>query len=207
MFLGAPGSGKGTQSELICERFSIPHISTGDILRAELKAKSELGLMAQSFIDQGALVPDDVIMGIVRKRLEQDDCVNGCLFDGFPRTIAQAEALDAFLQLTAVIAIDVPAEKLTRRISGRRVCKSCGFTTHVDAVGDNTVCPKCGGELYQRSDDAEATVQHRLAVYDSQTLPLAGFYQARGILHHVDGDRAVEDVLTDIVRILEADAQ
>lgn len=204
MLLGAPGSGKGTQSQLICERFAIPHISTGDILRAERKGKTELGLMAQSYIDKGALVPDDVILGIVQKRLAQDDCQNGALLDGFPRTIAQAEALDRFLQLTAIIAFEVPVDKLIRRISGRRVCRECGFTPHIDAVGESGVCPKCSGGLYQRTDDSEATVQHRLGVYAEQTLPLIDFYAARGIVHHVNGDRSVADVFADVSSKLEA---
>lgn len=204
MFIGAPGSGKGTQSALVCERFGLVHISTGDILRAERKAKTELGNMAQSYIDEGKLVPDDVIMGIVRNRLEKDDCKeSGCLFDGFPRTVAQADALAEFLKLDVVVAFNVANEALLRRISGRRVCKDCGATYHVDQIGDKLSCEKCGGEVYQRSDDQEATVKNRISVYEEQTAPLIQYYSKHSILHHIDADKPVQEVFAQVTEVLE----
>lgn len=204
MFIGAPGSGKGTQSELLCERFGLVHISTGDILRAERKAKTELGNMAQSYIDEGKLVPDDVILGIVKNRLEKDDCKDGnYLMDGFPRTIAQADGLAEFAKLDLAIAFDVPNDALLRRISGRRVCKDCGATYHVDKIGENMVCERCNGEVYQRSDDQESTVKNRISVYESQTAPLIDYYNERGILRHVNANQSVDQVFAQVLALLE----
>lgn len=203
IFLGPPGAGKGTQAERICEKFGIAHISTGDILRAELKQKTELGKQAQSYIDQGKLVPDEVIINIVEARIKQDDCLKGYLLDGFPRTLPQAEAIDGRIDLDCVISLEVPFEKLMDRICGRRVCKDCGATYHVSVIGESTECKKCGGALYQRNDDKPETVDNRLKVYSEQTQPLIDFYAAKGILKTVNGDQPVDTVFKDIVKILE----
>lgn len=203
IFLGPPGAGKGTQAERICEKFGIAHISTGDILRAELKQKTELGKQAQSYIDQGKLVPDEVIINIVEARIKQDDCLKGYLLDGFPRTLPQAEAIDGRIDLDCVISLEVPFEKLMDRICGRRVCKDCGATYHVSVIGESAECKKCGGALYQRNDDKPETVDNRLKVYSEQTQPLIDFYAAKGILKTVDGDQPVDTVFRDIVKILE----
>lgn len=203
MLIGPPGAGKGTQAKRICERFSLAHISTGDILRAEIKAGSALGLSAKSYLDSGALVPDDVILGIVKNRIEQDDCKAGFLFDGFPRTLVQAQALAQIVALDAVIALEVPKEALIRRISGRRVCRNCGATTHVNDLAGKTDCSACGGALYQRDDDAEATVAKRLEVYEAQTQPLIDFYRGTGVLTSLDGERPIDAVFADVLPILE----
>ena len=203
IFLGPPGAGKGTQAERICTKYDIAHISTGDILRKELKEKTELGRQAQSYIDQGKLVPDEVIINIVEQRLLQDDCENGYLLDGFPRTLPQAEAIDPRIDLDCAISLEVPFEKLMDRICGRRVCKDCGATYHVLVIKDADKCAKCGGALYQRNDDKPETVENRLKVYTEQTQPLIDFYSAKGILKTVDGDRDVDAVFADIVKILE----
>lgn len=203
IFLGPPGAGKGTQAERICAKYGIAHISTGDILRKELKEKTELGRQAQSYIDQGKLVPDEVIINIVEQRLLQDDCKNGYLLDGFPRTLKQAEAIDSRIDLDCAISLDVPFERLMDRICGRRVCKDCGATYHVSVIKDADNCSKCGGELYQRNDDKPDTVENRLKVYTEQTQPLIDFYGAKGILKTVDGDRDVDAVFASVVEILE----
>ena len=204
IFLGPPGAGKGTQAERICEKFDIAHISTGDILRAELKQKTELGQQAQAYIDQGKLVPDEVIINIVEQRLKQADCQKGYLLDGFPRTLPQAEAIDGRIKLDCVISLEVPFEKLMDRICGRRVCKDCGATYHISVIKDAAKCPKCGDELYQRNDDKPETVNNRLQVYTEQTQPLIDFYAAKGILKAVDGDRPVDTVFAEIVKLLES---
>ncbi|MFZ5975375.1 MAG: adenylate kinase [Bacillota bacterium] len=203
IFLGPPGAGKGTQAERICAKFDIAHISTGDILRKELKEKTELGKQAQSYIDQGKLVPDEVIINIVEQRLLQDDCKKGYLLDGFPRTLPQAEAIDGRIDLDCAINLEVPFEMLMDRICGRRVCRECGATYHVSRLKEGDPCAKCGGELYQRNDDKPETVENRLKVYTEQTQPLIDFYAAKGILVTVDGSRDLEVVNADIVKILE----
>ena len=211
IMLGAPGAGKGTQAVNIREYYHIPHISTGDMFRAAIKNQTKLGLEAKSYMDQGALVPDEVTIGIVEERLLADDCKNGFLLDGFPRTIAQAEALDAFLKkngikLDAVLDVNVPAEILVRRMVGRRVCKNCGATFHVEfnAPKVEGICDNCGATLVQRADDTEATAKNRLTVYDNQTAPLLEFYKKQNILKTVNGDQPLDKVFDDIKVVLGA---
>ena len=202
VFLGPPGAGKGTQAVGVCEKYGLPHISTGDILRSEIKQQTKLGLEAKKYMDAGQLVPDEVVIGIVASRLTQPDCKNGFLFDGFPRTLPQAEALAEKVDIEIAINIDVPDENIIKRLSGRRVCKACGATYHVDNHKEAT-CDTCGGELIQRSDDAPETVANRVRVYHDQTSPLIDFYQAKGVLKSVDGTRGIDDVFADICAILD----
>lgn len=200
VFLGPPGAGKGTQAEQIIGRLGIPQISTGEILRRAIREKTPTGLEAQSYIEKGALVPDDVVVRIVRERLAEPDCANGYLLDGFPRTVPQAEALSSFEQIDVVINLDVPQELLIHRLSGRRVCAKCGYTTHVDKGEDK--CAKCGAELTQRKDDAPESVKNRLAVYEQQTKPLTDYYAGKGLLKNVDGSAPLQDVTTAIMTAL-----
>ena len=209
--MGRPGAGKGTQAVNIREYYNIPHISTGDMFRAAIKNQTKLGLEAKSYMDKGALVPDEVTIGIVKDRLLEDDCKKGFLLDGFPRTIAQAEALDAFLKengikLDAVLDVNVPAEILVRRMVGRRVCKTCGATYHVEFNPSKVegVCDNCGSPLIQRADDTEDTAKNRLAVYDNQTAPLLEFYKKQNILKTVNGDQPLDKVFDDIKSVLGA---
>jgi len=202
IFLGPPGAGKGTQAERLCDTLGIAHISTGDMLRAQLRQKTELGLAAQSYIDKGELVPDEVIIGMVKDRLTQDDCAKGYLLDGFPRTVAQADALGTFVTLDMAINIDVPFDKLVERIGGRRMCPDCGAAYHV-SVYDKTECAKCGATLYQRDDDKAETVLNRLEVYQKQTQPLIDYYQSKGLLRNINGDQPVDAVLKDIMLLLD----
>ena len=204
VLLGAPGSGKGTQASRICGKYGIPHISTGDIFRENIKNQTPIGLEAKGYIDKGQLVPDEVTVKIVADRISKDDCKNGYLLDGFPRTIAQAEKLDEIAKITAVVDIDVDTAKLTKRITGRRICSKCGESYHVDFIGNVKACAKCGGELYVRADDNEETVQSRLKVYFAQTEPLISYYKQKGILRSVDGDDKVENVFDGIKNILES---
>jgi adenylate kinase len=201
ILLGPPGAGKGTQAERLCERYGIAHISTGDMLRAERRAKTPLGLAAQSYIDKGELVPDSVIIDMVRARLQQPDCVPGYLLDGFPRTIAQADALHGFAQVDAVINLEVPADCLIQRISGRRMCPGCGAAYHVSRYHDVNCC-KCNGELYQRDDDKAETVENRMRVYEEQTAPLISYYEKKGMLRNVDASRTPEEVDAAITALL-----
>lgn len=187
VFLGPPGAGKGTQAEKIISRLGIPQISTGEILRRAIREKTPTGLEAQSYIEKGALVPDDVVVRIVRDRIAEPDCKNGYLLDGFPRTLPQAEALASFESIDVVVNLEVPASLLIHRLSGRRVCAQCGYTTHVDR--GEAKCPKCGAELTQRKDDAPESVQNRLDVYEKQTKPLIDFYAEKGLLKNVDGSK------------------
>ena len=198
IFLGPPGAGKGTQAVRVCERLGIPQISTGDILRRAMKEGTPTGLAAKRYIDAGALVPDEVVIDIVRERLAMDDCKGGYLLDGFPRTVQQAEALAGFADIDAVIDIEVSDEKLTERLSGRRVCLACGGTYHVSRLNGN-VCEKCGGELIQRNDDKPETVLSRLKVYHEQTAPLIEWYSARGLLRTVDGAQPMDDCFAAIL--------
>ena len=203
--LGAPGAGKGTQAEIICAKLNIPSISTGNILRAAVKEGTEMGLKAKSFMDAGALVPDEVIIGILKERLAQDDCANGFILDGVPRTIAQAEALEqAGIRFYAVVAIEIPDEKIIARMGGRRVCESCGASYHIVNIPPKKegVCDVCGGALKQRKDDDPETVKDRLAVYHKETEPLKGFYEARGVLETVDDQPTVEGTTREILRVL-----
>jgi adenylate kinase len=204
VLLGAPGAGKGTQAVRVCERLGIPQISTGDILRRAIKEQTPTGLAAKSYIDKGQLVPDSVVIDIVRERLEHDDCKNGYLLDGFPRTVLQAEALETFAKIDAVIDIDVSDEKLVERLSGRRVCLSCGGTYHVSLLGDSTTCAKCGEQLIQRDDDKAETVLSRLSVYHAQTAPLIDFYTQRGLLKAVDGAQPMDECYAAILEALGA---
>ncbi len=206
ILMGLPGAGKGTQAEMIKAKYNIPHISTGDMFRQAIKEGTELGKKAKAYMDEGALVPDEVTNGIVEERLAKSDCDNGFLLDGFPRTIPQAEALEAITkklnkQIDYVIQVDVPAEKLIERLTGRRVCPSCGATYHVINKPPKTegVCDNCGTELVQRDDDKEETVQKRLEVNIEQTQPLLDFYKEKGVLVTVDGDQPIDKVFEDIV--------
>jgi adenylate kinase len=213
ILLGAPGAGKGTQAERIHAGFTLPHISTGDMLRAAVVAHSEMGLAAQKFMEAGALVPDEVVIGVVRERLEQPDAQSGFLLDGFPRTIAQAERLDVMLAeagraVTHVILIDVPEPELVQRLAGRRMCGGCGKGYHVvyNAPARENVCDVCGADLYQRSDDNEETVRNRLEVYRAQTEPLIGYYSGRGVLRTAaGGGKMPDEVFAQVERLLGDD--
>ena len=202
IFLGPPGAGKGTQAVRVCEQLGIPQISTGDILRRAIKNETPTGLAAKSYIDKGQLVPDSVVIDIVRERLVQDDCKNGYLLDGFPRTVAQAEALEGFAKIDAVVDINVSDEKLVARLSGRRVCLSCGGTYHVSQLNGSMTCAKCGNELIQRADDKAETVLSRLTVYHAQTEPLIDFYKQRGLLKEIDGAQPMDDCYAAILAVL-----
>ena len=189
ILLGAPGAGKGTQAEILCKKLGIPSISTGNILRAAIKDGTPTGLKAKSFMDAGQLVPDEVIIGIVGERLSQSDCANGCILDGVPRTIAQAEAIEkAGIRIDAVISIEISEDEILRRMSGRRVCEACGASYNVEAVPPKVegICDNCGGKLIQRKDDTPETIRERLAVYHKETEPLVDFYAERGLLKSVE---------------------
>ncbi len=197
IFLGPPGAGKGTQAEFISDKYGIAHISTGDMLRAEMRKGTELGLAAKSLIERGELVSDEVIIGMVENRIKEDDCKNGFLLDGFPRTVAQADALGTISEIDHVIDIEVPFPKLIDRISGRRMCPDCGAAYHISHYSSDK-CEKCGGTLYQRDDDKAETVENRLKVYEKQTQPLIDYYKAKGLLLVINGDQSVEDVSKEI---------
>lgn len=206
ILLGAPGAGKGTQAEKICEKLGIPAISTGNMLREAMANGTEMGLKAKSFIDAGKLVPDEVVIGIIRERLQADDCKNGFILDGFPRTIPQAEALDAMgVRIDRVIDIEVPDEKIAARISGRRVCLKCGATYHTEYKKPKTegVCDVCGDKLVQRKDDMPETVLDRLKTYHEQTEPLKDYYAKKGNLRVVEGQEAVADTTALTMKALE----
>lgn len=211
IMLGAPGAGKGTQAKKIAEKYQIPHISTGDIFRANIKEGTELGKKAKTFMDQGALVPDELTVALVVDRIQKDDCENGFVLDGFPRTIPQAEVLDKTLadmgkKMDYAIDIDVLDENIVKRMGGRRACVNCGATYHIENVPTKVegICDKCGSETILRDDDKPETVQKRLSVYHEQTQPLLDYYSRQGILKSVDGMRPMEDVFADIVQILGA---
>lgn len=202
IFLGAPGSGKGTHATRVKTELGVPHISTGDIFRANIKGGTPLGLLAKSYIDKGALVPDEVVIKIVEDRLSQEDCKGGFILDGFPRTISQAEALEAITPIDVVINLVVEDEAIVKRVAGRRMCR-CGETYNVAFLNGSTTCAKCGGELYQREDDKEETVKSRLAVYHSETAPLIDYYAKKGVLKNVDGAQGIEAVYADIMKVLK----
>ena len=205
ILLGAPGAGKGTQAEIICAKLNIPSISTGNILRAAVKEGTEMGLKAKSFMDAGALVPDEVIIGILKERLAQDDCANGFILDGVPRTIAQAEAIETMgIRIDKVLELSVADDVIVERMSGRRVCESCGASYHMVAVPPQQegVCDKCGGRLVQRKDDAPETVKARLEVYHKETEPLKDFYAQRGLLKPVENQPSVEETSRAILHAL-----
>ena len=205
ILLGAPGAGKGTQAEILCKKLGIPTISTGNILRAAIKDGTPTGLKAKSYIDAGALVPDEVIIGIINERLAQADCQNGYILDGVPRTIAQAEALErAGIACDAVVSIEISEEEILRRMSGRRVCEACGSSYNVEAVPPRVegICDNCGGKLIQRKDDTPETVRERLKVYHKETEPLKAFYAERGLLKTVENQPTVEANSQAILRVL-----
>ena len=201
ILLGPPGAGKGTQAVRIRDRYNLPHISTGDMLRAAIKAETPMGLAAKSHIDKGELVPDEVVIGVVKERLAMDDCAKGFMLDGFPRTLVQAEALKSIASIDVALCVDADYEALVTRIAGRRFCPECSGTFHVSTL-EGTDCPVCGAALVQRADDQEATVRNRLNVYDAQTKPLIDFYTQEGILRRVDGMQAIEKVFQDICEVL-----
>lgn len=206
ILLGAPGAGKGTQAEIISEKYNIPTISTGNIIRAALKNGTEMGLKAKSYIDAGNLVPDDVVIGIIKERLAQDDCENGYILDGFPRTIPQAEALDELgFAIDAALSIEVADEEIVKRMSGRRVCEKCGTSYHTEfkKPAKDGVCNLCGGNLVIRKDDEPETVKNRLNVYHSETEPLKDYYKACGKLLCVEGQDKVEDTTRLVLAALE----
>ena len=206
IFLGAPGAGKGTQADILAEKLGIPTISTGVIIRESLKCGTEMGLKAKKFIEAGELVPDDVVIGIIKERLTKADCQNGFILDGFPRTVPQAEALDVMgVELDKIISIEVPDENIVERMSGRRVCAKCGASYHVvfNPSGDGAHCDKCGEELSLRKDDAPEVVKSRLEVYHSTTEPLKDYYLAKGKLSLVDGVGSVDEITARTVRALE----
>ena len=209
IMLGAPGAGKGTQADKICAKYNIPHISTGDIFRANIKNNTELGQKAKSYMDKGELVPDELVVDLVVDRIKADDCTNGYVLDGFPRTIPQAEALDAALaaindKVDYAINVEVPDENIINCMSGRRACVACGATYHIVHIPTKVegVCDKCGAELILRDDDKPETVKNRLNVYHEQTQPLIDYYTAKNVLHEVDGTKAMQDVFSSIVSIL-----
>lgn len=207
ILLGAPGAGKGTQAEIISERLNIPQISTGNLIRAALKSGTEIGLKAKSFIEAGQLVPDEVVIAIIQERIAEDDCKNGFILDGFPRTIAQAEALDRMgTVIDKVIDIEVADEAIANRLSGRRVCEACGSSYHLEHKKPSVdgVCDKCGGTLVQRKDDHPDTVKARLVVYHNETEPLKAYYQETGKLRTVNGQDTVEDTTRLTFEALEA---
>ena len=205
--LGAPGAGKGTQAAVLCEHFGIPTISTGNMIREALKNGTEMGLKAKSYMDDGKLVPDEVVIGIVKERLSEDDCKKGFILDGFPRTIPQAEALDNMgVDIKYVINIDVPDESIIKRMSGRRVCENCGRPYHIESLKPQKdgVCDDCGGTLVQRKDDHPDTVLARLDVYHKETEPLADYYKKQGKLVNVEGQNTVADTTAAVLKAIEA---
>lgn len=212
IFLGPPGAGKGTQAAGVSAHLNVPHISTGDMFRAAIKNETPMGLEAKRYINAGQLVPDSVVIELVRERLKMDDCANGYLLDGFPRTVEQAEALEQFCAPDAVVEIDVPDKRLMVRLTGRRVCTKCNGTFHISNVADETICPVCGGAMIQRDDDKPTTIANRLEVYHNQTAPLIGYYTELGKLRRIDtetlplvdgGDNRPEDVFKAILASLE----
>ena len=203
IFLGPPGAGKGTQATGVSSHLRVPHISTGDMFRAAIKNETPTGLEAKRYMDAGKLVPDSVVIAMVKERLAMPDCANGYLLDGFPRTVDQARALDEISAPDAVVDIDVPDDMLLSRLTGRRVCSKCSGTFHVSKLADENVCPVCGDKLYQREDDKPATISNRLNVYHEQTAPLIGYYAGLGRLKRIDGNSRPEDVFQAILASLE----
>ena len=212
VLLGAPGAGKGTQAKLLIEKYNTPQISTGDLLRAAVAEGTELGREAKSYMDKGELVPDRVVLGMVQERIEQDDCQNGYILDGFPRNTAQAEALDEMLDgmdmsLDAALSVDVPPDDLMKRLTGRRTCQSCGqmYNIYFSAPQEESKCDKCGGELFQRDDDKEQTISKRLEVYNSQTAPLIEYYTRQSICKSVNGTGSIEEIFSCVCETLGLD--
>jgi adenylate kinase len=210
ILLGPPGAGKGTQAKMLVERFGVPQISTGDILRAAVKEGTAMGVKAKAFMDAGELVPDSVVVGIVEERLQKDDCASGFILDGFPRTVPQADALQETLaslekDLDAVVSLEVDIEALVTRLAGRRACSSCGAGYHVEyePSAQEGICDKCGGALIQREDDKEETIRNRMAVYQEQTSPLVNYYREAGLLSEVDGMLPIDEVKGAILAVLK----
>lgn len=210
ILLGPPGAGKGTQAKLLVDRYGVPQISTGDILRAAVKERSELGVKAQGFMESGALVPDELVVSIIKERLSKSDAVQGFILDGFPRTVAQADALSAMLSGTPmdiahVVSLTVDTEELIERVIGRLTCKGCGRGYHLkfDPPAADSICDACGAELYQRDDDREDTMRARLQAYGTQTAPLISYYESRNLLRRVNGLGAIQNVHASIAEILE----
>lgn len=210
VLMGPPGAGKGTQAEKLAKEFALPHISTGDIFRGAVKEGTEMGKKAKEYMDKGELVPDEIVIGIVKERLARPDCNEGFLLDGFPRTVEQAEALDEVLEdlklkISAVVSVDVQEEELINRLTGRRVCRSCGATYHLkfNPPKVRNICDHCSGELYQRSDDTIDTVKERLAIYRKQTMPIIEYYEQKDLFYSVDGSRTINDVFVDIAAHLQ----
>ena len=202
IFLGPPGAGKGTQAEKISELYGIAHISTGDMLRSQRREGTPLGAEAKGYIDRGELVPDELIVAMVAERIKEEDCANGFLLDGFPRTVSQAEALNGISDIDMVIDIAVPAERLMERIGGRRMCSGCGAGYHTSSYHKDT-CEKCGASLYIRDDDRPETVKHRITVYERQTKPLIDYYREKGNLSRVNGDNTPDRVFDDVAAAIK----
>ena len=203
ILMGAPGAGKGTQAAALIEEYKIPQISTGDMFRAAVRAGTELGKRAEGYMKRGELVPDEVTIGIVRERLSQGDCERGFILDGFPRTVEQADELAKTVEIDRVLNIVVPAEDLIERAVGRRICKKCGATYHIRYnPPKDSVCDKCGGELYQRADDTEETMRNRLLTYEKSTKPLIEYYKERGKYAEVDGRKPIAEVTAELKSIL-----
>ena len=202
IFLGPPGAGKGTQAEKISELYGIAHISTGDMLRSQMREGTPLGAEAKGYIDRGELVPDELIVAMVAERIKEEDCANGFLLDGFPRTVSQAEALNGISDIDMVIDIAVPAERLMERIGGRRMCSGCGAGYHTSSYHKDT-CEKCGASLYIRDDDRPDTVKHRITVYERQTKPLIDYYREKGNLSRVNGDNTPDRVFDDVAAAIK----
>jgi adenylate kinase len=213
ILMGPPASGKGTQAERLREALELPHVASGDLFRYNLKNETPLGLKAKSYMDKGELVPDDITIGMVLDRLSQPDCEKGALLDGFPRTVAQAEALDEALEeqgdaIDLALNIQVPEQELIERVTGRRLCRDCGASYHIkfNPPEEPGVCDKCGGELYQRDDDTEATARNRLAVYEEQTKPVLDYYREQGIVVDIDGDQSIDEVTEALKQAIEENA-
>ena len=212
--LGAPGAGKGTQADIISQKMSLSHIASGDLFRKALEEKTEIGLLAKSYMDKGELVPDEITIRMILERINQPDCASGCLLDGFPRTLDQAEVLDKALKergksIDEAIYIEVPNEELVKRLSGRWLCRNCQTPYHTISSPPRTPgkCDKCGGELYQRSDDKEETVKERLSVFFAQTVPILEYYKKQNKLIKVNGDLGIQEVAREIISVLEAEAK
>ena len=204
IFLGPPGAGKGTQAQVVCAALGIPQISTGDMLRAAIANQTETGLKAKTFMDAGQLVPDEVVIAIVKERLAETDCAKGYILDGFPRTVEQAKALGGFAKIDAVVNLEVADEALVKRLSGRRVCPKCGAPYHVDRLQGESACKADGTLLIQRDDDKAETVLNRLQVYHQKTAPLIDYYQAEGLLKNINGSQGLEEISAEILKTLEA---
>ncbi|RLF16922.1 MAG: adenylate kinase [Thermoprotei archaeon] len=209
IIFGPPGAGKGTQAQLLANKFGIPQIATGDILREAVKEGTDLGKMAKTYMDRGQLVPDEVVIGIVEERLRRPDCAKGFILDGFPRTVKQAEALENMLKklgvkLDAVVNLEVDEEEVVKRITLRRTCRNCGAVYHLvfNPPKKEDVCDRCGGPLYQREDDREETVRNRLKVYRKQTEPVLKFYEARGLLRNINGNLSIDQVFQEVLKAL-----